>query len=255
MIDSLKTNLKNGEVVLGAFVGFPSPSIVRYVAGAGFDFAIIDTEHGPMDIESTGSLVIAAEAAGILPIVRVASNDRSMIMRALDVGARGIQVPQIDSQDDVRRAVQYSKFAPLGSRGLALSVRANRFGAEGVREYIEHSNEETLVIAQIESAKGIENLPEILAVDGIDVIFVGPVDLSHSLGIPGEFANRRFVLAVDEVIARTKAAGKVLGMFVGNPGDARKWIDRGARYICTGTNGLIDNACQSFIRGVRNVGA
>ncbi len=255
MTNKLKKDLKNGEVVVGVFVGFPSPTMIQYVAAAGFDFAIIDTEHGALGIESTESLVIAAEASGILPIVRVTSNDQAMIMRALDVGAQGVQIPQINSREDVTRAVQYSKFAPLGSRGLALSVRANKFGAAGMREFIRHTNEETLVIAQIESAKGIENLSEILAVDGIDVIFVGPIDLSCSLGIPGEFDNQEFLLAMDKVITQAKAAGKVLGTFVGNAGDAQQWIDRGVQYICTSSTGLISAACRNFVRGVKSVGA
>lgn len=251
----MKKMLGAGEVVVGTFVSFPSPAMIRYAGDTGFDFVIIDTEHGPLGIESTEALVVAAEAAGIVPIVRVASNEQSAIMHVLDVGARGIHVPQINDGEDARRAVQHAKFAPLGSRGLALSVRANRFGSGAVSEFIKHANEETLIVAQIETASGLRNLPEILEVEGVDIIFVGPVDLSHSLGIAGQFNNEEFLHAVDEIITRGKAAGKTLGAYVSSAEDAWKWIDRGVQYICTGSAGLIRNACESFVRGVRHRGA
>jgi len=255
MKNKLKEALKRGEVVVGAFVGFPSPVMIEFAGYAGFDFVIIDTEHGPLGIESTESLVIAAEAAGIVPVVRVTLNDQAMIMQALDVGAQGVQIPQVNTKEDAFRAIQHSKFPPLGARGLALSVRASKFGIVGVQEFIRYNNEEGLVILHIENVKGIENLSEILTVEGIDVIFVGPVDLSQSLGTPGEFGNKEFLFAMDKVINQASAAGKVLGTFVGNPEDARKWIDRGVQYICAGSTGLINKACRDFVREVKNIGA
>ncbi len=253
--NTLKKTLRDGGIVVGTFVNFPSTAMIQYVGDTGFDFVIIDTEHGPMGIESTESLVVAAEAVGIVPIVRVASNDHATIMRVLDVGARGIHVPQISDGEDAHRAVRHAKFAPLGSRGLAPSVRANQFGSKAVNEFIQHSNEETLIVAQIETADGVRNIPDILEVEGVDVIFVGPVDLSHSLGVTGQFDNKEFLRAVDEILTRAKAAGKILGIYIGNAGDAQKWIDRGVQYICTGSAGLIRGACESFVHGVRNRGA
>ncbi len=251
---TLKRTLTDGGVVIGAFVTFPSAAMIRYAADAGFDFVIIDNEHGPMGIETTESLVIAAEAADIAPLARVASNEHAPIMRMLDVGARGIHIPQINDREDALRAVQHAMFAPLGTRGLALSVRANRFGAAAADKFIRQSNEETLIVAQIETEEGMRNLPDILKVKELDVIFIGPIDLSHSLGIVGQFDNEAFVNAVDEIFSRARDAGKILGIYVSSAEDAQKWIGRGVQYICTGSAGLIRNACEGFVRGVQNHG-
>ncbi len=251
---SLKSHMNEGEIAVGMFLGFPASAMIRYAGDAGFDFVIIDTEHGPLDVESMEAMIIAAEAIGIVPVVRVPSNDQVAIMRALDLGARGIQVPQINGGDDARRVIQYSKFAPIGSRGLALSVWANRFDVSAVDEFIKQANEETLIVVHIENINGLENLSDILAVEEIDVIFVGPVDLSHSLGIAGQFGNKEFLRAMDKVITQGRAAGKILGTYVGRPEDGRKWIDRGVQYVCTGAPGLIRKAYKGFISGVKGAG-
>lgn len=251
----LKKTLRDGGTVIGTMVNFASTAMVRYAGDAGFDFVIIDNEHGPMGLETTEAMVTAAEAAGIVPLVRVAANDHAPIMRMLDVGARGIQIPQINDKADALRAVQHARFAPLGTRGLALSVRANRFGSAGIGEYIEQSNKETLIVAQIETANGVRNLADILTVEGLDVIFVGPIDLSHSLGVVGQFDNKAFINTVDEIFSRASDAGKILGIYVSNAEDAHKWIERGVQYICTGSVGLIRSACENFVLGVQNHGS
>jgi len=252
---TLKRTLKEGGTVIGTLMNFTSTTMIRYAGDTGFDFVIIDNEHGPMGIETTESMVVAAEAANIVPLVRVASNELAPIMHTLDVGACGIHIPQINNKEDARRAVRHARFAPLGTRGLALSVRANRFGSAAADKFIRQSNEETLIVAQIETEEGMRNLDDILTVEGLDVIFIGPIDLSHSLGIVGQFDNEAFVNAVDEIFSRAREAGKILGIYVSSPEDAHKWIGRGVQYICTGSAGLIRNACEGFVRGVRNHGA
>jgi len=252
---TLKRTLQDGGTIVGTLMNFPSTTMIRYAADTGFDFVIIDNEHGPMGIETTETMVVAAEAADIVPLVRVASNEHAPIMRMLDVGARGIHIPQINDKEDALRAVQHARFAPLGTRGLALSVRANRFGAAAADKFIRQSNEETLIVAQIETEEGMRNLSSILTVEGLDVIFIGPIDLSHSLGIVGQFDNEAFVNAVDEIFSRARDAGKILGIYVSSAEDAQKWIGRGVQYICTGSAGLIRNACEGFVRGVQNHGS
>lgn len=252
---TLKRTLKDGGTVIGTLMNFTSTTMIRYAGDTGFDFVVIDNEHGPMGAETVEAMVTAAEASGIVPLVRVASNEHAPIMHMLDVGARGIHIPQINDKEDARRAVQHSKFAPLGSRGLALSVRANRQGNASVDEYIRHSNEETLIVAQIETVNGVRNLADILEVKELDVIFVGPIDLSHSLGVAGQFDSEAFIVAVDEIFGRAREAEKILGIYVSTPQEAHKWIGRGVQYICTGSAGLIRNACESFVHGVRNNGA
>jgi len=251
----LKRTLQDGGTVIGTLMNFTSTTMIRYAADTGFDFVIIDNEHGPMGIETTESLVVAAEAANIVPLVRVASNEHAPIMRMLDVGARGIHIPQINDREDARRAVRHARFAPLGTRGLALSVRANRFGSAAAGKFIKQSNEETLIVAQIETARGVRNLAGILEVEGLDVIFIGPIDLSHSLGVVGQFDNEAYVNAVDEIFNRAREAGKILGIYAASAEDAQKWIGRGVQYICTGSAGLIRNACENFVSGVRSHGS
>ncbi len=248
---TLKKTLLDGGAVIGTLVNFASTAMMRYAGDAGFDFVIIDNEHGPMGIETTEAMVITAEAAGIVPLVRVAANQHAPIMRMLDVGARGVHIPQINDREDALRAVKHIKFPPIGTRGLALSVRANHFGSAHAEEFIRQNNEETLVIAQIETANGVGNLADILTVEGLDVIFVGPLDLSHSLGVAGQLDNETYLDAVNEIFSRAMEAKKILGIYVSSVEDAHKWIDRGAQYICTGSVGLIRNACAEFVQGVR----
>jgi len=152
---------------------------------AGFDFVIIDAEHGPISIQSAQNMIRAAETANITPIIRVANNDEDLILRALDIGAQGIEIPQINSKSQAIKAVRSVKYAPQGERGVCRYVRAANYSSMDKYEYFKSANNETIIIAHIEGVKGINNLDEILSVPDMYVIFIGPYDLSQSLGIPG----------------------------------------------------------------------
>lgn len=225
--------------VKGLFVLDNSPANVEALGYAGFDFVVIDTEHGPNDIAAVEHMVRAAEIGGVTPIVRVTKNDPANILRALDVGAGGIVVPQVNSGEAARQAVRAAKYGPEGERGLAGIVRAARYGFRPLGEYLAEANERTVVIVQVEDIKAVAALGEILAVEGIDGILVGPADLSQSMGLTGQFENPEFTKVVHDVIARTIAAGKIAGIFCFSAEDAKYWAGKGARFLSIGSDGML----------------
>ena len=182
----LKSRLAAGESVFGCMTKHPSASVVEMLGLYGWDFVVIDAEHGPIDPLGCESMTRAAEVAGATPLVRVPSNDRAAILRYLDVGPKGLHIPMVESGDDARDAVRFSKYVPEGDRGLG-AVRAAGYGARhGLDEYVRRANDEMLIVVQIESRKAVERIDEILAVQEIDVVFIGPTDLAHSLGVVGQ---------------------------------------------------------------------
>lgn len=207
--NKLKRRLEKGEVVIGPFMKFTDPAAVEIFGFAGFDFVIIDIEHGPISIETAQNLIRAAEVIGIAPIIRVTENKPALILRALDIGAQGVEVPQINDKESAIRAIQAAKFAPAGNRGVCRFVRAAGYSALDRYEYFEHANRETISILHIEGTEGINNLEEILSVKGIDVTFIGPYDLSQSLGVPGQVDHPRVIKEMEHIVAISKEA-KVL---------------------------------------------
>lgn len=255
MSNILKRIFEKGDFALGTLVGIPSPYLIQVTGAAGFDFVIIDAEHGSLGIESIESMLIAAENAGIVPIIRVAASEQATIVKSLDAGARGIQIPLINNKTEGMKAIQCSKFPPSGRRGLLLSSRAAKFGKIHPEQYIKNGNDEVLIIFQIETAEGVQNLESILALQEVDMIFIGPVDLSQALGEPGNLNSKAVLETMEVVFSQSKAAGKFTGTYVTNPKDARKWIERGVDYLCTGASSIFLKACEEFTRGVRKYGS
>lgn len=182
---SLRERLQQGDFVLGTFLEVPAP-LLEMLAIASFDFVIIDREHGSIDLGAAENLIRAAEAAGIAPVVRVPGNEPVAVRQPIDMGAAGTQVPQVGSQEEAERVVQAAAFAPTGDRGLQPFVRGARYGADGAAAFMQRANRDALLVVHIEGERGAANLPGILAVQRIDVIFIGPYDLSQSLGVPGQ---------------------------------------------------------------------
>ena len=226
---TFRQRLYDGEVTIGTFQVIDSPVVSEVVGLSGMDFTIIDQEHGPLTAESSLAMCAAAERGGAAPIVRVRENTEGEIQRALDVGAAGVEIPQIESREDAQAAVEHARFSPLGSRGLSPYTRAARY--DGGPDYTDRQNEEVTVIVHIEGERGVENLDEIMAVEGIDVLFLGPYDMSQSIGIPGQVRHERVEELMDEVCERAGEAGKIVGTFADDPEMARRWIDVGAQYI------------------------
>lgn len=233
--NEVKEAIKRGKPVVGSWLGLPSPDLVELLGWAGFDFVILDNEHKPFSPENSRNLIRAAEVANIVPVARMATNDLTAMQQALDAGALGVQIAHIHNKEEALSAIQNAKYHPLGKRGLDLSVRAARYGLMARDEYLTLANEEIMVIIQIENVKAVDNLPEILKVEGIDVIFIGPADLSHSLGLPGQFDHPRVQETIEQIITQTLEAGVPIGTIVGSVEAAKDLIERGAQYISIGS--------------------
>ena len=219
-----------GQPVFGPFCKTSDPAFIEVFGRAGFDFVILDMEHGPNSAETMQNLIRAAEIAGVAPIVRVPAGDLEMISRVLDIGALGAQVPQIQSARDVERAVQAAKFAPDGERGVCRFVRAAGYSFMDKAEYFRKANE-TILIVQLEGQEALDNLDEILAVPGPDIIFIGPYDLSQSLGVPGQVTSPVVVEKTREIVKACLDKGLLVGNFTETPEQAAFWTDQGLRYM------------------------
>ena len=229
--NTTKRKLHAGECVFGVFVPIPSPRIVEFCALAGFDYVIIDAEHGPIDVEACEGMVRAAEAFDITPIVRVPENAEKTILRYLDVGAQGVMVPQVNTRDDAERAIRAVKYAPLGQRGLA-SARAAAYGQRmALPAYTRHANQETILLIQIENVVALKHLQDMLTLDAIDVFELGTADLSQSLGFPGETGHPEVKKVVDEIVKQILGAGRVVGDTLNDPSAVAAALERGFRKI------------------------
>lgn len=255
--NAVKQALRNGQCVFGVFNAVASSGLSELLGRSGFDFVIIDTEHGPGNWESVEDMVRAVEVAGGVPIIRVASSSRSDILKALDAGAYGIQAPMVETGEDVKRVLQFAKYWPVGERGLAFSARAGGYSTFDKQEHLRSSNDEVLVIVQIETARAVGRLDEILQAgisdsgqQCIDVVFVGLSDLSHSIGVPGQPNHPKVCEMAETVLLKCKAAGVPVGTIVGSPADAMEWISKGVSYFTTTVPGLLLKACRDFLSGV-----
>jgi 4-hydroxy-2-oxoheptanedioate aldolase len=228
----LRRKLREKRVVSGVFCELPCPEAVEIIGLAGWDFTIIDCEHAPITAALLPHMIRAATAAGIPAIVRVASNDAAAIQHALDAGAAGVQIPQIASIESARTAVSASRFHPLGMRGFNPFVRAADFSALPTPDFLARANDDVALILQIESAAGLEAADGILDIAGIDALFIGPYDLSQSLGLPGETSHPRVLAAAERIVKSAGARGVAVGVFTNSEQDARRWVDAGIRYLC-----------------------
>jgi len=248
----LKKALQDGKVVLGPFLKFIDPAVAEIMGFAGFDFVIIDEEHGPISIENAQNMIRAAESVNITPVIRVGNNDEALILRALDIGAQGIEIPQINSRYDAERAVKAVKYSPQGERGVCRYVRAANYSSMNKFKYFEYANGETMIIAHIEGIKGIKNLDEILSVPGIDVIFIGPYDLSQSLGIPGEVNHPLVTKKMQEVVSGCKENKIAVGTFADDIETAKSWVSLGVQYMSFSVDvGILYEASKNIINKLK----
>jgi len=250
--NNLKEALQNGKTVFGPFLKITDPAVVEIMGFAGFDFVIIDQEHGPISLQSAQNMLRAAEPAGITPVIRVTDNEETLILRALDIGAQGIEIPQINSKSDALRAVTAVKYSPQGKRGLCRYVRAANYSSMDRYEYFKAANKETMIIAHIEGVEGINNLEEILSVSGIDVIFIGPYDLSQSLGIPGQVNHELVVEKMEEVIKMCRKKNKAVGTFADDVKTAKKWVSLGVQYLSFSVDvGILYETSRQIVEKLR----
>ena len=246
--NNLKEVLKEAKNVFGPFMKLTDPAVVEIMGFAGFDFVIIDAEHGPISMQNAQNMIRAAESVNITPIIRVGSNDEALILRALDIGAQGIEIPQINSKPDAVRAVKSVKYSPQGERGVCRYVRAANYSSMDKFKYFKSANKETMIIAHIEGVEGINNLDEILSVSGIDVIFIGPYDLSQSLGIPGQVNDPLVVEKMKEVVLKCMQNKVAVGTFADDVETAKSWVSLGVQYMSFSVDvGILYNASKNIV--------
>lgn len=229
MNNTFKTKIENHEKPLGTFFDTSSVTVMECLGRCGFDYVIIDNEHSPIEAESSADFIRAAENVGLTPICRVRETSRPAILKLLDVGAQGLIIPDVHTVEQVKEIIGYAKYAPIGQRGFC-PTRKDGWGFDipgGVPAVMEHFNAETLLIPQCETVGALECIEEITALEGVDGIFVGPFDLSISMGIPGDFANPAFQAALDRILAACAKNGKFCMLFGGNPDAVTAGFERG----------------------------
>jgi 2-keto-3-deoxy-L-rhamnonate aldolase RhmA len=247
----IQDRVRAGEVLFGVFVNLGSPLTAEIVGLAGYDWALIDLEHGAGDEGDVLSQIQAMEHTPVVPLVRIESSSRPRFHRVLDFGAAGIMVPRVDSVEEAREAVAGLHYPPRGTRGVAQMNRACAFGA-AFREYMNAAEDQLLGIVQIESPAAVRQAGDIAAVDGVDVLFVGPTDLSHSMGILGQLEHPAFVEAVITVATAAKKAGKACGILLRNPGETQHFVSLGYTFLACGSDAsLLRVAAQVQLTALR----
>jgi 4-hydroxy-2-oxoheptanedioate aldolase len=247
---ALARAVRNGDTTLGTFLGTASTVTAEVCAAAGFDWLLLDLEHGAGGEEQVRDVVPAAGAYGVPTVVRVETGARIRMGRVLDSGAAGIMLPRVDSALDVSQALTHTRFPPRGDRGVATYNRACRFGLDP--DALDRADEEILLIAQIESGAAVAAADEIAALDGVDVLFVGPRDLSHDLGVPGDTTAPAFVEALETVLAAGKQHGKACGLLVNDGAAAAQRLEQGWAFVAIGSDStLLAAASRSALKHAR----
>jgi 4-hydroxy-2-oxoheptanedioate aldolase len=231
---ALRERLRSGTPLIATFSIIPAIEVVELIGLAGFDAVILDTEHGAHGSEALGPLLLAAMARGIYPIVRVRSSDPTEIAAALDAGAAGVIVPQISSLADAERAVRAARFAPEGNRGANPFVRAADYS--GRAAWYAEANRDVAVLLMIEGRGALEAVDEIVRLPNLDGIFIGPVDMSHALGVPGETGHADVVAAIRTVVAACTGQGITAGIFAGTSETAKRWMGEGVSLVGLGAD-------------------
>lgn len=251
----LKERIRSGLPTLGSWITLGHPGIAEIMANAGFDWLAVDLEHSVIAIDMAGDLIRVIDLCGVAPLVRLTSNDPDQIKRVMDAGAHGIIVPAVNSAGDAQRAVAAVCYAPVGNRGVGLA-RAQGYGPR-FQEYLAWQRDSGVVVVMIEHKDAIRNLRNILAVPGVDAFFIGPYDLSCSLGIPGQFEHPDFLAAMAEIRRIGAACGAVAGLHVVEPDleRLRASLAEGYRFIAYSVDiRILDIGARQgvdFLRGIK----
>jgi len=231
----VKTRTLEGGVSIGTFVfEFNTTGVGRLASQAGAEFTVFDMEHTGWSLETIRMLIATSRSTEMIPMVRVPATDYHFIARVLDMGAMGIMAPMVESAQQAEQMVQSAKYPPVGRRGAAFGVSHDDYSGGDIVEKIESANRESLLIAQIETERGVEQADAIAAIPGIDVLWIGHFDLTNSLGIPGQFEHPRFLGALDQVLAACRKHGKVPGFMAGDVATGKKLLDQGFRILAYG---------------------
>lgn len=243
--NGFKRALKAGKPQIGLWSSLSSNYTVEVIAGAGFDWIVLDTEHSPADLENLLTQLQAAAPYPAMPVVRVPWNDMVNVKRVLDIGAQSLLVPYVCDAEEARAAVAATRYPPAGVRGVAGTTRATRFGR--IKDYAKRAHEELCVLVQVETEAALANIEAICAIEGVDGVFIGPADLHASMGYPGEVANPKVKPVIDQAIRRIRKAGKAPGILTPNEADARHWLECGALFVAVGADvGILARGAEAL---------
>jgi len=235
------------QAVIGPFAKTSDPALIEIMGYAGFDFVILDLEHGPNSVQTVQNLIRAAQVSGVFPIVRVKEDPFSVLGEVLDLGAGGVQIPQITNLPEAQNVIERAKFAPNGMRGVCRFVRAADYSALDRFQYFKEANESVMIL-QLEGEEALNNLESILEAEGIDIIFIGPYDLAQSLGVTGQIDHPNVESSMQEIIEKCTQKGIVVGTFVDTLENARKWKKLGVKYLSYSVDvGLFYDQCSSIV--------
>lgn len=253
--NNMLEKFKNGEKALGSFASLGSSAAIECLGIVGLDFVIIDTEHGPGNPESAVPLILAAERWNMTPLVRVQDATRSSVLKMLDIGAMGLVIPFIKSVEEVEKIVEYGKYAPLGQRGFG-GGRKSGFGllpeSKGLDDYFNTCNRKTLIIPQCETVEALENIEKLASMEGVDGIFVGPIDLSIALGKPMQFSDPEFIAAVSRTVKVFKEAGKFCLTIALSGAAAKSSLANGFDGVAAASEvGLLSQAAKVFMQDAK----
>jgi 4-hydroxy-2-oxoheptanedioate aldolase len=244
---SLKSRLNRSEKLYGFFVGIPSPAVVEMIGYVGFDFVILDAEHAPIDVAALEHMLRAADGADIHALVRVPDASAARIQHVLDLGAEGIMVPHVTDAETARDIVQRAYYPPLGTRGASTVARAARYGAGEAASFLRDRAGSTCVVAMIEDAVALPNVENIARVDGVDAVFIGPTDLSTSMGHPGEPGHPEVVAAIAGICT---AARRVEGLTIATLGGS---AEEARRLHGEGVNMLMYSPVKILVAGLKTL--
>lgn len=232
--NAFKRALHTGRPQIGLWSSLASHYTVEVIAGAGFDWILLDTEHSPNDVTMVLSQLQAAAAYPVSTLVRPAWNDLVLIKRYLDIGVQTLLIPWVQTREDAERAVSAIRYPPQGIRGVTVGARHNRFGR--VQDYFEHVHNELCLLVQIETRTALQNLEAIAAVDGIDGLFIGPADLSADFGRVGTTSTPEVTRTIEDAVKRIRASGKAAGILWGDEAGAKRWLELGVNFIAVGSD-------------------
>ena len=237
---------------MGVFCTIPEPQVVEILGLAGLDFVILDSEHAAIMPPLAENMYRAAEVVGITPITRVGENSQQVIQKFLDAGSLGVQIPLVDTREEAQQVVDAAKYPPVGKRGLA-GVRAAWYGLAGpLDEYVRMANEETLVVIQAETLQALDNIEELCQVEEVDVIFMGPSDISSAVGMHGQTRHPEVLRRIEEAGRVVISAGKAAGTMARDLEEYQHWRERGFQYLCTSTTSLLGQATRAFVKALRD---
>jgi 4-hydroxy-2-oxoheptanedioate aldolase len=234
LANPLKRALREGRPQIGLWSSTASNVTAEILAGAGFDFVVLDTEHSPAELPTVQSQLQAMAGGTAAPVVRPAWNDPVLFKRLLDIGVQTFVVPMIQNAAEARRAVSATRYPPAGIRGVSVATRANRYGR--VKDYLKLAHQELCLHLQLETRAALQNLEAIAAVEGVDGLFIGPSDLAADLGHLGNSGHPEVRAAIEDAVARIRKTGKAAGILAPIEADARHWLDCGATFVAVGSD-------------------